>query len=368
MTRSVGATQHVADICRQIAELAGRLSQSRVTIMEVCGTHTVSIYRNGLKALLPERVRLISGPGCPVCVTPQGYIDAMIDLAGRDGVIVTTFGDMMRVPGTRSSLERQKASGADVRAVYSPTDALDVARQHPDQSVVFAAVGFETTAPTTASVLLRAEQEGIANFLLWSAHKLVVPAMLALLAGGEVAVDGFMCPGHVSVVIGSRAYEPVVRQYGKPCVVAGFEAPHILLAIRDILAMVVEQIAEVRNAYAACVSDDGNPAAKQAIDRVFEPADSVWRGLGTIPRSGLAIRPELAHRDAARVCGIAVTEPDDTGACRCADVLKGTLEPEDCGLFGRACTPTHPVGPCMVSSEGTCSAHFRYGRDPGKRL
>ena len=360
MSRPVGAPHPIDELRQQIEHLANRLPQAPATIMEVCGTHTVSIYRNGLKAMLPQRVRLISGPGCPVCVTPQGYIDAIIDLAARDDVIVTTFGDMIRVPGTRSSLERQMAEGADVRIVYSPTDALDIARQHPDRQVVFAAVGFETTAPATATALLRAEHQSIANFHLWSAHKRVVPALLALLAGGEVAVDAFMCPGHVSVVTGSHAYLPVVRQYGKPCVVAGFEAHHILLAVRDILDMVVRQEPRVGNAYAACVSEQGNAAAQQAIDRVFEPTDSVWRGLGTIPQSGLAIRPELAHRDAACVFDVQVSDTTDTRGCRCADVLKGTLEPENCGLFGQACTPTHPIGPCMVSSEGTCSAHFRY--------
>ena len=362
MADSVDAHARASAICQQIDRLSRPLTQSHVAIMEVCGTHTMSIYRNGLKALLPEEVRLISGPGCPVCVTPQGYIDAMIELAGRDDVIVATFGDMIRVPGTRSSLEQEKALGADVRPVYSPTDALALARRHPDRRVVFAAVGFETTAPTTAAAVLRAEADGVPNFLLWSAHKLVVPALMALLGSGEVAIDGLLCPGHVSVVIGADAYEPVARRFNKPCAVAGFEPHHILLAVQHILEMIADQTVGVRNLYTACVSDRGNVAAQAMIDRVFEPADSVWRGLGMIPGSGLAVRADFAHRDAARVFDISVSHSCDAHGCRCADVLKGIIEPEQCALFGRACTPTRPVGPCMVSSEGTCAAHFRYGQ------
>ena len=365
MTDAADPSAQVATVCEHIQSLSRRLTVPQVAVMEVCGTHTVSIYRNGLKSLLPANLRLISGPGCPVCVTPQGYIDAFVELARRDDVIVATFGDMIRVPGTRSSLEREKARGADVRPVYSPTDALAVARQHPDRSVVFAAVGFETTAPTTAAALLQAEAQGVDNFFLWSAHKRVVPALTALLAGGEVAIDGLLCPGHVSVVIGSEAYAPVARQFDMPCVVAGFEPQHILLALEHILDMIVHETAEVRNAYAACVRERGNVAAQQVIDRVFEPADSVWRGLGSIPDSGLALRDAFAGRDAARVFDIPVTEPPEPRGCRCADVLKGVIEPEQCGLFGRGCTPTHPIGPCMVSSEGTCSAHFRYAQASG---
>jgi hydrogenase expression/formation protein HypD len=335
-----------------------------VVLMEICGTHTVAIRRTGLRSLLPRRVRLVSGPGCPVCVTSQGGIDALVDLAGRQDVTVATFGDMVRVPGTRWSLERRKAAGGRVAVVYSVLEALDLARKRPGETVVFAAVGFETTAPGTAVAVDAARAEGLRNFCIVSAHKWVVPAMDALLAGGEVRIDAFLCPGHVSVVIGSRAYEPVVRRYGRPCVVAGFTAEQVLAGVAAILRQLAAGEARVENAYAQAVRPEGNPEALARIGRVFEPVAATWRGLGTIPASGMGLRPEYAEFDAARRLDLAWPPPEEGTSehgCRCGDVLRGAIEPHDCPLFAVACTPARPVGPCMVSREGSCQAEYKYG-------
>jgi hydrogenase expression/formation protein HypD len=349
----------------QMAQAAAAIPGTQpVVLMEICGTHTVAIRRTGLRALLPKRVRLVSGPGCPVCVTSQGMIDALVDLAGRPDVTVATFGDMIRVPGTRSSLEREKAGGGHVAIVYSVLEALDLARRQPGRHVVFAAVGFETTAPGTAVAVEMARQEGLRNFSILSGHKWVVPAMDALLAGGDVRIDGFLCPGHVSVVIGSRAYEPVAARYRRPCVVAGFTAEQVLAGVAAILAQLSAGQARVENVYQDAVRPEGNPEALERIHRVFEPAAATWRGLGTIPASGMALRPAFADFDSARRLGLAWPPPEiDTHehGCRCGDVLRGALEPHDCPLFGKACTPARPVGPCMVSREGSCQAEYKYG-------
>ena len=335
-----------------------------VVLMEICGTHTVAIRRTGLRSLLPKRVRLVSGPGCPVCVTSQGVIDALVDLAGRPGVTVATFGDMMRVPGTRSSLERRKAAGGHVAVCYSVLEALDLARERRGEMVVFAAVGFETTAPGTAVAVEIARAEGLANFLILSGHKWVIPAMDALLAGGEVRIDAFLCPGHVSVIIGSRAYEPIAARYRRPCVVAGFTAEQVLAGVAAILKQLAAGEARVENVYPEAVRPEGNPDALGHIRRVFESVEAVWRGLGTIPASGMGLRVEYAAFDAARRLGIPWPPPEaGTGehGCRCGDVIRGAVEPHECPLFGGACTPVHPVGPCMVSREGSCQAEYKYG-------
>jgi hydrogenase expression/formation protein HypD len=340
-------------------------SDGPVALMEICGTHTVAIRRTGLRTLLPGRVRLISGPGCPVCVTSQGTIDALVDLAGREGVTVATFGDMVRVPGTRWSLERRKASGGRVAVCYSVLEALDLARKRPDEQVVFAAVGFETTAPGTAVAVEMARAEGLRNFSILCGHKWVVPAMDALLAGGEVKIDGFLCPGHVSVVIGSRAYEPIAAQYKRPCVVAGFTAEQVLKGVAAILRQLAAGEPRVENVYAEAVRPEGNPEALTRIHRVFEPVAAAWRGLGTIPASGMGLRAEYAEFDAARRLGIPWPPPEEGTSehgCRCGDVIRGAIEPHDCPLFGKACTPARPVGPCMVSREGSCQAEYKYGR------
>jgi hydrogenase expression/formation protein HypD len=355
----------IEQLKKQMAQAAAAIpGTAPVVLMEICGTHTVAIRRTGLRALLPPRVRLVSGPGCPVCVTSQGVIDALVDLAGRPGVTVATFGDMIRVPGSRASLEHQKAAGGHVAIVYSVLEALDLARQHPSQHVVFAAVGFETTAPGSAVAVEMARQEGLKNFSILSAHKWVVPAMDALLAGGEVRIDGFLCPGHVSVVIGSQAYEPVVRQYRRPCVVAGFTAEQVLAGVAAILQQLSVGQARVENVYQDAVRRDGNPEALACIHRVFEAADATWRGLGTIPASGMALRPEFAEFDTAGRLGLPwpLSEVGTTEhGCRCGDVIRGAIEPHDCPLFGKVCTPVHPIGPCMVSREGSCQAEYKYG-------
>ena len=354
MSLSVDALR--AEVAR-LAEGIGR----PVQIMEVCGTHTVSAFRSGVHSLLPPNVRLVSGPGCPVCVTAQRHIDAAIELAGRD-VILTTYGDMVRVPGRLGSLEKRRAEGARVQVVGSARTALAVARAHPAEQVVFLGVGFETTAPATAATVLEAERDGVENFSVLMCHKLVVPAMLALLAGGDVPLEGFLCPGHVSVIIGAAAYRPIVNHFGKPCVVAGFEPPQILAGLAALLRQVVEGRAAVENVYPVVVSEEGNPAAKRLLEQCFVTADTPWRALGVIPRSGLELAANYRRFDALERFGVQLGEDHDHPACRCGEVIQGKVTPPDCNLFGTVCTPAEPVGPCMVSSEGTCAAWHKYRR------
>lgn len=328
-------------------------------IMEVCGTHTVNIFRYGLREALRGMVEVISGPGCPVCVTPTGCIDAAVRLA-RGGVVLVTFGDMIRVPGSIGSLARARADGADVRVAYSPTDALRIAREEAGRPVVFFAVGFETTQPAVAQTIIRAKEEVLANFSAFCVHRLIPPALQALLCSGGLSVDGLMLPGHVSVIIGSDAYAPVLQRAGLPGVVAGFEPLDILGAIDLLLAMRSAGQTGVRIEYTRAVSPEGNRAAQEAIAKVFHPVDATWRGLGTIPRSGLRLREELREFDAEAVHGVAVEQVPDPPGCRCGDVLKGAISPPRCALFGSSCTPESPVGPCMVSSEGSCAAYYRW--------
>ncbi|MEW6358350.1 MAG: hydrogenase formation protein HypD [Planctomycetota bacterium] len=339
---------------------ADRIPAERVSLMEVCGTHTTAIFRHGIRSLLPPKINLISGPGCPVCVTSQGYLDTAIAIARREGVIIATFGDMIRVPGTDSTIEKEKAAGADVRVVYSPADALKLARDNPAKTVVFLAVGFETTAPTTAVVVRQAKAQGVGNFLILSAHKLIPPAMKALVSGGEVRIDGFICPGHVSVVIGAKGYAELAAATRCPCVVAGFEAADILITIQMILAQLAEGRSEVEIEYRQCVNRDGSAPAQRLMAEVFVPADSVWRGLGEIPGSGLDLRDEFAGHDALQRFGLMIPHAPEPPGCMCGDVLRGAVLPPDCPLFRSVCTPTSPVGPCMVSSEGSCQAYYKY--------
>lgn len=345
----------------ELSDLCGRIGR-RVQIMEVCGTHTVSIFRSGIRSMLPGNLRLISGPGCPVCVTAQRHIDAAIELASRDGLIMATYGDMMRVPGRLGSLERLRTERADVRVVNSAMTALRLARDNPHRSVVFLAVGFETTAPGTAVTVLEADRLGVDNFSVLMCHKRVVPAMLALLETGAVPLDGFLCPGHVSVIIGSNAYQPIVNSYDKPCVVAGFEPEQMLAGLVRIAHQIAEGWVELDNVYSAAVSASGNRAALEVLDRVFVPTDVAWRQLGVIPRSGLALRPIYQRFDAVDRFGVEIGEDDDHPACRCGEVIQGKVDPDCCALFGKGCTPLTPIGPCMVSSEGTCAAWYKYGR------
>lgn len=342
---------------------APRLHCARpASLMEVCGTHSHAIARHGIKQLLPDTIRLISGPGCPVCVTPTAEIDRAIEAARRPGVVLATFGDMMRVPGTGGSLAEARAGGCDIRVVYSPTEASALAAEYPDRPVVFVAVGFETTAPMVATSILDAERCGLDNYLILCCHKLVPPAMRALLQSHDVHIDGFLCPGHVSTIIGMAPYDSLVSDYAVPCVVAGFEPLEIIEALRRLLEQVEQGLARAENAYPSSVRPEGNPRALAAMDSVFEPTDSAWRGLGLIERSGLRLRPRYERFDAAarlELCQTASAEPE---GCCCGEILRGAKSPARCPLFARACVPESPVGPCMVSSEGACAAAYRYER------
>ncbi len=331
-----------------------------IRLMEVCGTHTTAIFRHGIRSLLPETITLLSGPGCPVCVTAQGEIDAFVALSRRKAVTLATFGDLMRVPGSGSSLQRESAEGADVRVVYSAMDAVQLARQTPDRQVVFLGVGFETTAPTIAAAILSARQMALTNFTVFCAHKTVPAALTALMANPKVRIDGFLLPGHVSVIIGLNAYQPFFDRFQIPGVVAGFEPVDILQALLDLAVMIEKGAPALGNAYPRAVTDQGNIQARQVLTRVFQPCDAVWRGLGIIPGSGLAIREALAEFDAARRFGLAVVDTPEPKGCACGEILCGTKIPPACALFRKRCTPMNPVGPCMVSSEGTCAAYYRY--------
>ncbi len=336
----------------------------RIQIMEICGTHTVSIFRSGLRSRLPATLRLVSGPGCPVCVTAQRHIDAAFELAADPRVILATYGDMIRVPGRHGNLELQRARGARVRVVTSARACLDLARANPDATIVFLAVGFETTAPATAATIVEAETAGLDNFCVVMCHKLVVPAMQALLEAGDVPLDGFLAPGHVSVIIGAGAYAPIVEQYRRPVVVAGFEPLNIARALERITAQVVDNRGTLENVYGAAVSDRGNRVALELFERVFVIADTPWRELGVIPKSGFELAPRYEQFDALRRFDVSLGADEVHPGCRCGEVICGKVEPAECGLFAGRCTPLTPVGPCMVSSEGTCSAWYKYSR-PG---
>jgi hydrogenase expression/formation protein HypD len=346
-------------LVRSIHDLAQRVGRE-VKFMEVCGTHTMAAFRTGLRQLLPANVKLISGPGCPVCVTGTGYLDAAVELCRRPGVIVTTFGDLMRVPGSESSLERERATGAQVHVVYSPRDAIEIARMHPAHDVVFLGVGFETTAPAVAWSILRADRDGLPNYSVLCAVKTMPQAMHTLLRDRDIRIDGFICPGHVSVVTGAGVYRFLAARYAMPCVISGFEAWDILKSIEMLLQQVVDRRAEVEIEYSRSVTEHGNFAAQNLIRQVFRESDADWRGLGTIPRSGLTIRRVFGHVDAEQVFRLGAKDTPLPAGCRCGDVLRGVITPSECVLFGKACTPLRPVGPCMVSSEGTCAAWHKY--------
>jgi hydrogenase expression/formation protein HypD len=348
------------DICRGILSKIESASRKPVRLMEVCGTHTMSISRNGIRGLLPETVTLLSGPGCPVCVTSQGEIDRFIRVSRIKDVIVTTFGDLLRVPSRDATLEKERADGADIRMVYSTLDALDIAVKNPDKEVVFLGIGFETTAPTIAAAIEEANKKGIGNFSVLSANKRVIPALEALLKNDRVKVDGFICPGHVSIIIGGDAYRPVSEMYKIPCVVAGFEPVDILQAVNMLIDQIEKGCADVEIAYSRGVSFEGNLRAREALDRVFSVSDAVWRGIGPIPGSGLAIRDDYSRFDADKKFQLPVEDIPEPDGCACGEILMGIKSPPQCGRFGKTCTPTHPVGPCMVSSEGTCAAYYKY--------
>jgi hydrogenase expression/formation protein HypD len=349
---------------RRITELAeGGSNGLPYAFMEVCGGHTHTIYRHGIEQLLPDTVELVHGPGCPVCVIPMGRVDDAIALAERPDVVFTSFGDMMRVPGSRSNLLEAKARGADVRMVYSPLDALKIARATPDRRVVFFAVGFETTAPSTAVTLLRAREEGLDNFSVFSNHVTIVPPLKAILNSPDLRLDGFLGPGHVSTVVGNRPYRFVPERYGKPLVTTGFEPLDILQAIVMLLQQIRDGRCEVENQYNRVVRDEGNPIALDILRRVFTLRPHFeWRGLGFIAQSALALREEFAAFDAERIFDLPGVRVADPKACQCGEVLKGVLKPWECKVFGTACTPETPIGTCMVSSEGACAAYYTFGR------
>ena len=347
---------------RLVAEI-GRMAEGadhKLRFMEVCGTHTVAIFRAGLRQMLPENVELVSGPGCPVCVTPDDYMDKAIAYAKRSDTIITTFGDMLKVPGSKSSLMEAKAEGADIRIVYSPLDSIQVAKDNPEKKVIFLAVGFETTAPTAAATVLAAKQQGIVNLYMLSAQKLVPPALRALLDDPDVRVDGFILPGHVSVITGTEVFQFLVEEYRMPGVVTGFEPLQILRSLYRLMKQVTEGAARIENEYGSVVHSGGSPAAKHATDLVYEPADAAWRGIGVIPLSGLRMREAFKDYDIERLLDVPMGK--NKLGCRCGEVLRGIVTPKECPLFGKACVPTHAIGPCMVSVEGVCAAWYKYGQ------
>ncbi|MFF0371903.1 hydrogenase formation protein HypD [Micromonospora sp. NPDC005087] len=337
--------------------------------MEVCGGHTHTIYKHGIEDYLPENVSLVHGPGCPVCVIPMGRVDDAIAIANEPGVILTAFGDMMRVPGGNGSFLDAKAAGADIRMVYSPLDALKIARTNPDRRVVFMAIGFETTSPSTAMTVLRAAADDIDNFSVFCNHVTILPAIKAILDSPDLRLDGFLGPGHVSTVIGCRPYEFITRDYGKPLVCAGFEPLDLLQSVFMLLKQLAEGRCEVENQYTRVVPWDGNLRALEAIGQVMQLRPYFeWRGLGFISHSALRMRDEYAAYDAERIFDVPGVRVADPKACQCGEVLKGVLKPWECKVFGTACTPETPIGTCMVSSEGACAAYYNFGRFTRQRL
>ncbi|MBF0259932.1 MAG: hydrogenase formation protein HypD [Desulfamplus sp.] len=333
---------------------------AKLRLMEVCGTHTMSIFRHGIRSVLPDNIELLSGPGCPVCVTAQQDIDAFVDLAMIKDVILTTFGDLIKVPGTFSSLQKEKASGKDIRIIYSVFDCLEIAAANPDKEVVFCGVGFETTTPTVAASILMAAERGIENFSVHSAHKLTPPALSALMETQGVDIDGFILPGHVSVITGINGYRDVFEKYRVPSVIAGFEPVDILKAILILAKQNISGIPKLENGYERAVSEEGNPKARHIMNQVFEPDDSVWRGIGKIPQSGMKLKDIYSKFNALEKFGIELKQRPEPAGCACGQILMGLKTPQQCVMYGKRCTPADPVGPCMVSSEGSCAAYYRY--------
>jgi hydrogenase expression/formation protein HypD len=345
-----------------VAELKKSFTKP-LRVMEICGSHTMAIFRNGLRSILPDGYSLISGPGCPVCVTSASHMDAFIAMADRPGVRVAIFGDLFRVPGTDGSLANASARGAKVDIVYSSMNALDLAVRHPEDLVVFLGVGFETTTPGIAATILAAKNRNVTNFTVFSTQKVMPPPLIALLDDPGLKIDGLLCPGHVSSIIGAGAYQPLVDRYHLACVVAGFETTDLLNGLILLARQVGRGEAKVENTYTRAVNWEGNLRAARMVDEIFEPADMEWRGLGVIPGSGLAIRARYADFDAVERLDITLPEAREAKGCRCGEILKGMSIPTECPLFNTRCTPSNPIGPCMVSSEGTCAAYHKYGRD-----
>ncbi|HEX5085470.1 MAG TPA: hydrogenase formation protein HypD [Blastocatellia bacterium] len=353
-------------LLKEISQLVLRIGAGRrrpLQFMEVCGGHTHSIFRYGLKQMLPPEVEFVHGPGCPVCVLPMGRVDDCIALAERPEIIFTTFGDAMRVPGSKQSLLQAKAAGADVRMVYSPLDALKLAQANPHREVIFFGLGFETTMPSTALTLLQAKKDGVRNFSLFCNHITIIPTIKAILDSPELRLDGFLGPGHVSMVIGVEPYDFIARHYRKPIVIAGFEPLDILQSVWMLLRQLAEGRCEVENQYARVVASDGNSAALAAVNEVFELREFFeWRGLGSIDHSGVRVREAYAEFDAERKFPLPNLKIADPKSCQCGEVLKGVIKPQQCKVFGSACTPQTPLGALMVSSEGACAAYYNFGR------
>lgn len=350
--------QRVIDLALQFKEKYGHPP----AYMEVCGSHTHALARTGIKRALKDYVRLISGPGCPVCVTDQRSIDAMIALTEGENRIICTFGDMLRIPGSKGSLMKAKTEGKDIRVVYSPSDAVRIAKENPDKEVIFLGVGFETTIPVLGIALKEAWEGKVPNFSMWVTTKLVEPVIRYLLESGETNLDGFLLPGHVSVILGKNQYKYLVEDYQVPGVISGFEMNEMLSSIYHLIQLGLQEKAEILNNYPSVVKDEGNPSALAIMEQFFTPSDEAWRGIGVIPKSGLDIREEYRSLDAKARFSVTVGEPIKT-KCRCGEIIRGLVGPEDCPLFGKACTPMKPIGPCMVSSEGSCSAHYKYLRE-----
>ncbi len=344
-------------LCDSLITRIHREADRNITVMEVCGGHTLALHRFGIAALLPPTIELLSGPGCPVCVTSRGYIDNAVALALSSGIVVCTYGDLIRVPGSALTLEQARAEGARVKVVHSPMQCIELANKDPGYQYVFLGIGFETTAPASAVAIKTASAMKMDNFCVYSAHKLMPPAMAAIINAG-VRVDAYICPGHVSTITGSAMFYPLVEKYKVACVISGFEPLDLLLSILMIVRQIKEKKPSVEIQYTRAVKPHGNQKAQQLIQEVFNPCDAWWRGLGILPKSGLT--PRNAKFDAEAKFSLSTGEPADPPGCRCGDVLKGIVKPVDCKLFSTICNPVHPVGACMVSSEGACQSYYRY--------
>ena len=347
------------EIVEKLVQQIKNISKKEISLMEVCGGHTMSIRKFGIPSLLPKNIKLISGPGCPVCVTDKKFIDHAVALSRVEEVIITTFGDLIRVPGSTSSLEKEKANGNDIRIVLSSLDALEIAKSNPDKKIIFLGIGFETTAPTSAATILEGEKQKVNNFYLLSSHKIMPPAMSALIDEG-VKIDGYICPGHVTTITGTDIYNDIPKLYNLGCVVSGFEPTDILQAILMLVKQIESNSPKVEIAYKRAVKQEGNPIAKKIMNDVFETKDDWWRGLGILEKSGLSIRKKYESFDASKVFDVKIEKTIEITGCICGEILKGLKSPKDCKLYSKVCNPVNPIGACMVSSEGACHAHYKY--------
>jgi hydrogenase expression/formation protein HypD len=354
------------ELGKKLLEKIRRDSHKHIKLMEFCGGHTVAIFKHGLRQLLPSNIEMLSGPGCPVCVTASADLDRAIAMGKLPNVIITSFGDMVRVPGSSGSLQKAKAEGADVRIVYSVQDALKIVKDNPEKSIIFIGIGFETTAPTIAASILQAEQEKIKNYYVLSLHKVCPPIMKAILELGEVKLDGIICPGHVSAIIGARPYQFLPDEYNIACAISGFEPVDILMAVDSLVEQIESGHPRVDITYRRGVKEEGNTEALHLMEKVFEIGEADWRGIGIVPQSGLKIRPEYEKYDAAKNFTVKVSPGREPKGCICGAVLRGVSTPLECKLFKVACTPERPIGPCMVSSEGSCATYYQYGENNGR--